>query len=214
MHESHFPESMPVAIAEFLQSPRPTRWVASRKVAVVVAVRSGLLSTSEACERYLLSADELARWKAAFETEGRTGLHMKRMIERQHTAAALPHHGLLRPERAAERRPTASSASLPDISDLTPKECAILKCLIENQRAVVSKESLFVYLYNGHIGPEKKTIDVLVCKLRQKLAKIMHGDRCIETVWGRGYMLDDASVARLVPVLKAQACSGQNCRIK
>jgi hypothetical protein len=207
MHDSPFSHSMPIAIAEFLQAPRPTRWVASRKVAVVVAVSLGLLSTSEACERYLLSVDELARWRAVFETEGRLGLQMKRLIERQHTAVTLPQQGLLRQGRAAKRRPTALSASLPDIGDLTPKEYSILSFLIENQDMVVSKESLFGYLYDGNIAPEKKIIDVLVCKLRQKLAKIMEGDPCIETVWGRGYKLHDASVARLVPVSTAEACN-------
>jgi len=37
--------------------------------------------------------------------------------------------------------------------------------------------------------PELKIIDVFICKIRKKLAKVSHGKDYIETVWGRGYVL-------------------------
>lgn len=46
------------------------RWVASRKRAVVDAVKSGLLSGEDACRRYGLSEEELDGWQAALESHG------------------------------------------------------------------------------------------------------------------------------------------------
>jgi DNA-binding winged helix-turn-helix (wHTH) protein len=43
--------------------------------------------------------------------------------------------------------------------------------------------------------PELKIIDVFVCKLRKKLARATGGEHYIETIWGRGYVLRDTSVA-------------------
>ena len=47
-----------------------TRWVASRKALVVKAVIYGLLSEAEALERYALSEEEFALWRAAVEKFG------------------------------------------------------------------------------------------------------------------------------------------------
>jgi len=47
------------------------------------------------------------------------------------------------------------------------------------------------HLYAGMDEPEIKIIDVFVCKLRKKLAQATGGQHCIETVWGRGYVLRD-----------------------
>ncbi|WP_135448622.1 MULTISPECIES: CtrA inhibitor SciP [Tabrizicola] len=50
------------------------RWVASRKAVVVKAVVHGLLPLSEALERYALSEEEFALWRAAVERHGDAGL--------------------------------------------------------------------------------------------------------------------------------------------
>jgi DNA-binding winged helix-turn-helix (wHTH) protein len=47
------------------------------------------------------------------------------------------------------------------------------------------------HLYGGMDKPELKIIDVFVCKLRKKLAQATGGGHYIETVWGRGYVLQD-----------------------
>ena len=55
--------------------PRETkRWSSRRKAAVVVAVRTGAISRSEACQRYMLSDEELAGWEMAFDRCGIPGL--------------------------------------------------------------------------------------------------------------------------------------------
>ena len=46
-------------------------------------------------------------------------------------------------------------------------------------------------LYGGIDEPELKSMDVLICKLRKKLARATGGSHYIEAVWGRGYMLRD-----------------------
>jgi len=53
-----------------LPSPSTTRWVASRKAAVVKAVQAGLLEAEEACEMYNLSEEELDSWCMAVSEFG------------------------------------------------------------------------------------------------------------------------------------------------
>jgi len=55
------------------------RWSCRRKAAVVTATRAGLLSRQEACERYLLSPEELAAWEAALDQNGIPGLRVTRL---------------------------------------------------------------------------------------------------------------------------------------
>jgi len=50
------------------------RWVASRKAIVVKAVIYGLIVESEALQRYSLSEEEFALWRAAVESHGENAL--------------------------------------------------------------------------------------------------------------------------------------------
>ena len=74
---------------------------------------------------------------------------------------------------------------------LTGKEYGILELLRLRKGTVLTKEMLLDHLYGGVDEPELKIIDVLVCKLRKKLAQATGGNHYIETVWGRGYVLRD-----------------------
>jgi hypothetical protein len=61
------------------QLPLPgQRWVMSRKVAVIDAVRAGRLSLEEACQRYELCPDEFNSWAAAIDKHGVPGLRATR----------------------------------------------------------------------------------------------------------------------------------------
>ncbi|WP_322889017.1 MULTISPECIES: DUF1153 domain-containing protein [unclassified Yoonia] len=51
-----------------------SRWVASRKAAVVRAVTYGLISRAEAMETYTLSEEEIAAWETAVVTHGEAAL--------------------------------------------------------------------------------------------------------------------------------------------
>jgi hypothetical protein len=43
------------------------RWLPHQKAIVVAAVRHGLITFNEACERYDLSADEYLSWQRSFD---------------------------------------------------------------------------------------------------------------------------------------------------
>lgn len=60
--------------------PRSTRrWVASRKAAVVRAVRFGLLTEEQAMDRYGLSSEELQSWIVATSAHGVDALKATRV---------------------------------------------------------------------------------------------------------------------------------------
>jgi hypothetical protein len=50
------------------------RWVPRRKAEVVAAVRGGLISLEEACERYALTVEEFLCWQRNVERYGLAGL--------------------------------------------------------------------------------------------------------------------------------------------
>jgi two-component system cell cycle response regulator CtrA len=77
------------------------------------------------------------------------------------------------------------------IVHLTGKEYAILELLSLRKGTTLTKEAFLNHLYGGIDEPELKIIDVFICKLRRKLAEALDGEDCIETVWGRGYVLRD-----------------------
>jgi hypothetical protein len=68
-----------VLTMETLPPAGTTRWVARRKAEVVAAVKGGLLSVEEACERYDLSLEELILWKNTVERSGIPGLRVKQI---------------------------------------------------------------------------------------------------------------------------------------
>jgi two-component system cell cycle response regulator CtrA len=74
---------------------------------------------------------------------------------------------------------------------LTGKEYGILELLSLRKGTTLTKEMFLNHLYGGMDEPELKIIDVFVCKLRKKLGVATDGEHCIETVWGRGYVLRD-----------------------
>ncbi|MGE3623104.1 MAG: DUF1153 domain-containing protein [Bdellovibrionales bacterium] len=64
-----------------LPPPETKRWVMRRKAQVVAAVRSGLLTFEEACERYRLSEEEFKSWMALLDRHGLRGLRATRVQE-------------------------------------------------------------------------------------------------------------------------------------
>jgi two-component system cell cycle response regulator CtrA len=77
---------------------------------------------------------------------------------------------------------------------LTSKEYGIIELLSLRKGSTLTKEMFLNHLYGGMDEPEVKIIDVFICKLRKKIEKISpEGGHCIETVWGRGYVLRDPS---------------------
>jgi transposase-like protein len=50
------------------------RWVAQKKAQVVAAIRGGLISRQEACDRYSISNAELFSWEELLDQHGLQGL--------------------------------------------------------------------------------------------------------------------------------------------
>ncbi|WP_027135853.1 response regulator transcription factor CtrA [Geminicoccus roseus] len=79
---------------------------------------------------------------------------------------------------------------------VTAKEYSILELLSLRKGTTLTKEMFLDHLYGGIDEPELKIIDVFICKLRKKIAAVTGGEHYIETVWGRGYVLKEAELAR------------------
>jgi hypothetical protein len=75
--EREFGKSRP-EIGQYLQAelppPQTKRWVPRRKAQVVAAVRGGMLSLDEACDRYALTVEEYLTWQRAIDRFGMAGL--------------------------------------------------------------------------------------------------------------------------------------------
>jgi two-component system, cell cycle response regulator CtrA len=78
---------------------------------------------------------------------------------------------------------------------LTAKEYQVLELLSLRKGFVLTKEMFLNHLYGGLGAPELKIIDVLICKLRKKLAG--YGQHHIETIRRRGYALRDPPASEI-----------------
>jgi hypothetical protein len=72
------PTGAPLTLSDL--PPRETeRWVIRRKAEVVAAVRGGLLSLDEACDRYRLTNEEFLGWQKSIDQHGLAGLRTTRI---------------------------------------------------------------------------------------------------------------------------------------
>ncbi len=75
---------------------------------------------------------------------------------------------------------------------LTPKEYGILELLFLRPGQVHAKATIMNHIYGAEEEPAVRTLDVIVCKLRKKLA--VHGaPELVATVWGSGLALRELS---------------------
>jgi len=72
------PDGSPLTVAD-LPAPGNQRWVIRRKAEVVAAVRGGLLSLEEACDRYVLTVEEYLSWQRSIDRHGLAGLRTTRI---------------------------------------------------------------------------------------------------------------------------------------
>ena len=80
------PDGSPLTIGD-LPPANTRRWVTRRKAEVVAAVRGGLLSLDEACERYRLSVEEFLSWQRTLSSHGVKGLRTTRIQDMRRPAA-------------------------------------------------------------------------------------------------------------------------------
>ena len=72
------PTGEPLTLAD-LPPAATDRWVIRRKAEVVAAVRGGLLSLEEACQRYTLTTEEFLSWQMSIDQHGLAGLRTTRI---------------------------------------------------------------------------------------------------------------------------------------
>ena len=72
------PTGAPLTLAD-LPPANTQRWVIRRKAEVVAAVRGGLLTFDDACERYRLPNEEFAGWQQSIDRPGLAGLRTTRI---------------------------------------------------------------------------------------------------------------------------------------
>ena len=85
-------ELLPQLTLKDLPPPGTHRWVMRRKAEVVAAVRNGLLSLEDACERYTLSVEEFLNWQELIDRHGVRALRATRVKDdrtstRPHTSS-------------------------------------------------------------------------------------------------------------------------------
>jgi hypothetical protein len=77
------PDGSPLTVAD-LPPETTKRWVIRRKAEVVAAVRGGLLSLDEACQKYCLTVEEFLAWQASIDRDGLAGLRTTRIQQYRH----------------------------------------------------------------------------------------------------------------------------------
>jgi len=72
------PTGAPLTLSD-LPPPNTERWVIRRKAEVVAAVRGGLLTLDDACDRYRLTNEEFLNWQQSIDRHGLAGLRTTRL---------------------------------------------------------------------------------------------------------------------------------------
>ena len=70
---------------------------------------------------------------------------------------------------------------------LTPKEYALLRCLMQNKNMVLSREQLVVKCWGYDYEGDARAVDTHIKRLRAKLG---HHAECIKTVIKAGYRME------------------------
>ena len=72
--------------------------------------------------------------------------------------------------------------------ELQQKEFILLEFLIRNQGHVITKTQILEKVWNYNFDPQTNVVDVLVCRLRNKLER-NQSEKLIKTIRGIGYVL-------------------------
>ena len=74
---------------------------------------------------------------------------------------------------------------------LQPCEFALLEYLMRNAGRVITKTLIMEQVYNYYFDPQTNVVDVLVCRLRNKIDRD-YKNKMIHTVRGVGYVLKES----------------------
>ena len=70
---------------------------------------------------------------------------------------------------------------------LSPREYELLKCFIERQGEIISREELLKQIWGYESYPDTRTVDTHIAKLRRKIEDKPEEPKLIVTVHGMGY---------------------------
>lgn len=87
-----------VLTLDALPSAAHSRWTIRRKAEVVAALKGGLLTIDEVCERYSLTTEELALWQNSVDRSGMQGLRVTRIQHYREKYKRQLAHGFRRAE--------------------------------------------------------------------------------------------------------------------
>ena len=76
------------------------------------------------------------------------------------------------------------------VIELQPREFIMLEYLMRNPGRIISKTSILENIYDYSFDPQTNVVDVLVCRLRNKIDKDFDR-KMLHTVGGMGYVLKD-----------------------
>ena len=79
-----------------------------------------------------------------------------------------------------------------ETADLTARETMLLEFLIQNKGCLVNKRLIFEHVWNYESNPQTNVVDVLICRLREKLIRVLGCD-VIRTARGLGYVFDEGA---------------------
>jgi two-component system copper resistance phosphate regulon response regulator CusR len=113
---------------------------------------------------------------------------VRALARRRERPAASPvlEHGDVRVDLASHR---VTRAGRP--IELTAKEQALLVFFLRHPGQVLSRTRIYEHVWDEQYDGLSNTLEVHVMELRRKLE--VHGPRVIQTLRGRGYVLEDAS---------------------
>src|ERR1700730_2997047 len=97
------PKPSAIMLANRLPPAGHMRWAAGDKAAVVVALRAGFITVSEAYDRYMLSLEELRQWEAAFDQDGIAGLTSAELLDHREEHAPTRTCRIFPPDRRGPR---------------------------------------------------------------------------------------------------------------
>ncbi|MDF2870404.1 MAG: Response regulator consisting of a CheY-like receiver domain and a winged-helix DNA-binding domain [Anaerocolumna sp.] len=76
-----------------------------------------------------------------------------------------------------------------EIIELTAKEFAILKLLLENPKKVYTKAQLYSLVWQENYYGDENAVNVHISRLRTKVEENPREPKYVQTVWGIGYKL-------------------------
>jgi len=191
-------------ISDLPKSYGDLRWVIQRKQLVAAAVLAGSLNEETAKQQYRMLGSELRLWCGAVQAAGSELIRTSRAYnESKGQGWEFPECALIMTGDFAFADHYFQSVSVPrhrnslvlrtesGLIQFTELESDLLRVLLSYRGTVIPSEMLMYYRQSQQPStrpPDQKIIDVVICKIRNKLRQTNLGQQLV-SVWGRGYML-------------------------